>query len=177
MSTERYRENSHAPSVRFIRKGGRVIPIVTGSKTGVKSRVAGQIVNDQLHGMEHSVDIAEKGKRVHLGYGTDHEVRGMSSTFPKFYSEIGFKNKADFKTSLDKPGAKQERLIQRAIEDIKKGETYGFGGPNVSTNFKLATRQIFDNQNVIFRKMSGKVVPIRTAKVRNQGVHVEEPFL
>lgn len=40
---ERYRANPNAPQVHFIRKGGRVIPIISGRKTGVHPRVAAHL--------------------------------------------------------------------------------------------------------------------------------------
>lgn len=182
-AAERYKDNPHAPQIRFIRKGGRVIPIAVGDKYA-KPMVAAKHLNAQLELMSTAVDNAERGKRVHLGYGTDHEVRGMSSTFPKFFSKLHFRSKADFKQTLeaDKVGPKQLRLFEEAHNEIKRGEDFGFGAPkDRSIQYQLALRQIFDNQGVVFRKIDGKVVPIRS-KGKEPAHHApklvgEEPWL
>lgn len=157
---ERYRDNINAPKVKFIRVRGRVIPIFSGNSKGTKPRVAGRIVEDQLDAMEDSVKNAESGKRVIQGYGTDTHVVGTKSTFPAFYSQIGFKNKGDFKVVLEKSGVRHDRLIDAAVSDIKSGENYGMHLPNRSKEFQVATRQIFDNKNVVFRKLNGKIIPL-----------------
>jgi hypothetical protein len=128
--------------------------------------------------MDMKVEMADAGKRIHSGYGIDHEVRGIPSTYPKFYSELGFRSKQDFRSTLDKPGAKQFRLFDRAIQDLKRGEDYGVGLPDRSTQFKVATRQIFDNYGVVFRRINGKVVPIHTKKqMEHPKATIEEPWL
>lgn len=162
---ERYRENPNPPQVRFIRKNGRIIPIFSGKRSGVQPRKAAELVGEQLDLMAIKVDTAEKGHRVHLGYGTDHEVRGFKSSFPAFYSEIGFKNKEDFRNALSKPGLKQERLLERAVSDLKKANDYRFGlPPERATAFKVATRQLYDNSGVIFRRKNGVIHPMRITK-------------
>jgi hypothetical protein len=168
---DRYRTNENAPQVRFIRRNGRVIPLISGNRAGVKPRVATDIMRDQLEAMEHSIDQAERGKRVMTGYGTDFEVKGFKSSFPFWYSEIGFKNQKDFYKTLKTPGAKQFRLTDQAERDIVKGESYGFGLPNRSTRYKLATRKIFDNEGVVFRKIGGKVRPLRVGEVKKHTAH------
>jgi len=167
---ELIKPNPHAPQVRFIRRNGRVIPLISGNRAGVKPRVATRIVRDQVEAMSQAVEVAEKGQRVHLGYGTSHEVRGFGSSFPKFYGELGFRNKADFRKVLNTPGARQFRLMDQAVRDIKAGHSYGTGLPNQSRRFELATRQVFDNTNVVFRKIDGKVRPLRLKGARGSQV-------
>jgi hypothetical protein len=171
---ERYRDNPNAPAVKFIRVRGRVIPIFKGNTKGTKPRVAARIVEDQLHAMGDAVNNAEAGKRIIHGYGTSQHVIGTKSTFPEFYSKIGFKNKSDFKVVLEKQGIRHDRLIDAAVHDVKVGENYGFHLPDRSKDLQVATRQIFDNKNVVFRKLNGKVVPMKikgsSTRVKNTTV-------
>ena len=165
---DQYKDNPNAPRVRFIRKNGRVIPIIQGDRKGVKPRVASSIVDSQISAMSESVKNAEAGKRIVTGYGTSQHVIGTKSTFPKFYGELGFKNKHHFFATLQKPGVKQDQLMSAAVKDIKSGKDYGLGLPNRSKQFQVATREIFDNTNVIFRKLNGRVVPMKIKGSNNK---------
>ena len=69
---------------------------------------------------------------------------------------------------MQKPGVKQDQLMSAAVKDIKSGKDYGLGLPNRSKQFQVATREIFDNTNVIFRKLNGRVVPMKIKGSNNK---------
>lgn len=183
MNATRFVENQNPPIIEFRRQAGKITTIVRrGDPHNIRQREAGKLVNEQLETMRTAVEIAEPGKRIHTGYGTSHEVRGSASSFPKFYGQMHFRNKADFRQALDKPGEKQAKLIIKAVEDLRRGEGYGLPvDPTAPTRYRLATREIHDRQGVRFVRIRGRIVPIRRGPAkpitaRDKPV-VEEPWL
>ena len=135
-----YKENKNAPEVRFIRKGGRIIPIVGGKP----SRKAERVLNDNIVDMTSDVRTAEAGRRTVNDQG---ERVSWGSSFPKHFHEGGFKTKKQWLSAVEKRSGKDFDVIQSLAADRK--------------NFKVATKQVFDNRLVMFRNINGKVRPIR----------------
>lgn len=133
-------ENKNAPSVRFVRIRGRIIPIVGGQK----SAKAAKVLQNNIDEMNVQVEIAEAGRRFTT---QDGEWLAQRSSFPKFFGKLGFKKKDEW------------------LRAIKKGEGRDFDiirdHAAAQTNFKLATKQLYDNHNVLFRNIGGIVRPIR----------------
>lgn len=170
MGARDYRDNMNPPSIRFIKKNGRVIPIVQGKKV----KKASTLVESRLDEMTQEVQWAERGERG-VGYNDDREVVSnfaTKSTYPKFYSELGFKGKDHFyKTVMTRETKLFDRLADRAIDDLKDGYETPVGRVAPNREFRVATRQTFDNRGVVFRKVDGQVRPLRFKKKND-----EEPF-
>lgn len=153
------KENQNPPRVTFRRIHGRIVPIIQGKK----ARGASKLLHQELKDRAAEISHAEKGVRG-VGYHENVAVKnfGTRSTFPAWYSEIGFKGKSDFQKTLKaKKGIKYDRLVEDSIEGLLHGRDSSFGKIPPSTSFRLATKQSFDNTNVIFRKIDGRVVPLR----------------
>lgn len=138
-------ENKNAPNVRFIRVRGRIIPIVGGKK----SYKAEKILKHNIDEMAMEVDIAEAGRRTANDQG---ERVTWKSTFPQHFHDLTFKTKKQYQGAMQKQSGKDFDLILNHAADRH--------------NFKVATKQIFDNNLVLFRNIGGKVRPIR-AKDKN----------
>lgn len=133
-------ENKNPPHVRFIRMHGRIIPIVAGKK----SYKAEKVLKQNMDEMNLEVEVAEPGRRTANNHG---DRVTWKSSFPKFFSENGFRTKKQWTEAMRKQkGIDYDVITQLAAE--KK-------------NFKVATRQIFNNNLVSFRYIDGKIRPIR----------------
>lgn len=153
------KQNPNPPHITFRRIRGRIVPIVQGKKAPGATKLLGQELQDRASEIAH----AEKGVRG-VGYSEGEVTHSFStkSTFPAWYSKLGFKNKADFSNTLKKKsGVKFDRLVNDSIESLSHGRTSTFGNIPASTKFRLATKQEYNNRGVIFRNIDGKVVPLR----------------
>ena len=136
----RFKDNKNPPAVKFIRKNGRIIPIVAGKQ----SRKAEKILNENIQDMPADVQMTEAGRRTVNDQG---ERVTWKSTFPKHFHEGGFKTKKQWLSAVEKKSGKDFDIITQLASERH--------------NFKVATNQIYDNKLVLFRNIQGKVRPIR----------------
>jgi hypothetical protein len=136
----KFAENKNPPNVRFIRKGGRIIPIVGGKKSYKAEKVLKQNIDE----MTYEVEAAEAGRRTMNEHG---ESVSWKSGFPKFFGQNGFRTKKQWTGAIKKQSGKDFDVITSLAAD--------------KHNFKVATKQIFDNRLVSFRTIDGKVRPFR----------------
>jgi hypothetical protein len=163
MSAREFRDNVNAPAIRFVRIHGRVIPIVKNKKI-IKAE---SLVEARIDEMTSQVEHAQVG---HRGVSKDESggaIRGFGtqSTFPGFYGEIEFKNKNDFfKTVMTRNTRRFDNLAGRAIDDLNGGYQTQDGLVPPNRDFRILTKQIFDNRGVVFRNIGGRVVPMKIKK-------------
>lgn len=165
---KRFIENPNPPMLQFQRQSGKMRAFVRrGDPHNIRQREAAGLVNEQLETMRVAVDEATVGTRAHMGYGTSHEVRGIPSTYPKFYGQLHFKGKDDFRKVMERPSERQARLINQAIGDLKKGEGYGYPvDPSNPTKYRVAAREVFDRDGIVFRRIRGRIIPIRRSQAK-----------
>lgn len=168
--------NPNPPKVTFRRIRGRVVPIINGKQPKGATRP----LREELYMREMEVREAAKGMRgaTEDEYG-NYKGFGTKSTFPPFFGELGFHSKKEFlKVVKKKQGRKYDDLVEDSIDSLLKGrESKQFGHIPPSEQFRLATKQEFNNQGVIFRRMNGKVVPLRPRKLRDDDYDDDEvPF-
>lgn len=132
--------NQNAPKVRFVRINGRIIPIVSGKK----SPKAEKALNRGIDEMTSEVSVAEAGRRTVNDHG---ERVTWGSSFPKYFGENGFRTKKQWMSAVEKKSGKDYEVITKMAADTHA--------------FRIATKQIFDNHNVIFRNIDGRVRPIK----------------
>jgi hypothetical protein len=172
----RYKENPKAPTVRFVKIRGRVVPIVNGHKKVSLS----PLVEGRLNELKFEVKHAERGQRgvFHNRETGISKNFATTSTFPGWYSQIGFKNKDDFEKVLVKRKSKKfDVLVEKAISDLNRGYDTSHGEVPPNMEFRVKTRQAFDNRGVVFRKIDGKVRPLRFLMNRTQKHNYDEvPF-
>jgi len=155
-----YKDNKNAPNIRFVRINGHVVPMINGQHLPK----AGKMVEKRIDEMTAEVQHAEAGQR---GVGFDEHrnaIRnfGTKSTFPKWYGDIKFKNKEDFyKTVMQRTSNKFDQVAQQAIGDLKEGHDSPHGRVPPDMDFRVATRQTFNNKGVSFKNIDGIVRPIR----------------
>jgi hypothetical protein len=163
-----FKDNANAPQIRFVRINGRVIPIVNKQKV----MKAAPLVESRIDEMTSQVQSAEAGKR-NVGKDENGNVVknfGTQSTFPGFYGALGFRNKNDFyKTVMQRQSKKFDNLAEQAIDDLKGGYQTQDGRVPPNRDFRVLTKQTFDNRGVTFRNINGRVVPLRNK-------HDEVPF-
>ena len=170
-----FKDNPTPPQIRFIRKNGRIIPIVNKKKVYKSS----DLVKDRLEDMKMEVKNAEASGKSHaaLDDGSYRHFGGYS-TFPEFYKSMKFRNKNDFyKVAAATSGKRSDDLVTQAIEDLKSGYESSFGRVPPNLQFRVMTKQTYDNNGVVFRKLNGKVVPLRFSKKSNNVEYDDEiPF-
>ena len=155
-------ENKKAKSITFKRQNGHIMLYMGERHVG-----GGRMVHSRLNEMKSEVDKAVKGHTVTTmkqfgSSGVQFARHGVQSTFPKWYGQHGFKNKLDFaKTLKNKQSVRNKRLVNQAIDDLSKGYDSSHGRVPPSEKFQVKTRQKFDNRNVIFRRIRGRIVPMR----------------
>ena len=170
-------KNPNAPKVTFTKRRGQLRLLADGKD------IAGEkLVLQRISEMRDQVEHAERGSTVttmkDVGPGSaEFKRHGIKSTFPSFFTSLGFKSKEDFVKVLNrKEGVRYNRLVDQAVEDLLKGYESPFGDVPPSQEFKIKSRQIFDNRNVTFRTIDGKVVPIRSKKQPKFEDLEEAPF-
>lgn len=163
-------KNKKSKPIRIKKQNGR-LRIYNGQKSvGGERALIGR-----LKEMKMEVNTAEAGKTVSVmkdlgSKGTSYKRYGVKSTFPKWFGRIGFNSKKDFnKVYNRKSGERYQRLVRKAHKDLSQGYDTSFGEVPPDTDYLVKTRQRFDNRGVIFRRINGKVVPLRVkGRNRNQ---------
>lgn len=155
-------KNKKAKPITFVRRKGRV-----SLKMGSKDVGGERLLSQRIDEMKGEVKSAEAGSVVttmkDFGPGSaEFKKHGVKSTFPKWFGKLGFNSKKDFMKVLNsKKGVRYDRLVKRAINDLSSGYSSSFGRVPASDEFKVKTRQVFDNRGITFRFIKGKVRPIR----------------
>lgn len=157
-----YKQNPKQPQIRFIRKNGRIIPIVNRKKVSAAS----DNLEGRLGEMKGEVSGASsEGKSFKQGIdGSTSYSKGFSN-YPEFYRQLKFRNKNDFFKAFVGKGKKADDLVGQAHEDLSNGYESALSGrvpPDL--NYKTETRQVFNNNGIVFRKIKGRVVPIKSSK-------------
>ncbi len=166
--------NPNPPKVTFRRIRGRVVPIVDGKQP----RGATRPLREELYLREMEVREAQRGMRgATLDDQGNYKGFGTKSTFPPFFRELGFSSRKQFLDVVKKKqGRKYDQLVEDSIESLIKGrESEQFGRIPPNEKFRLATKQEFDNQGVIFRRIDGKIKPLRPKFIRPKN-YDEVPF-
>ncbi len=167
-------DNKKSKSISFKKVKGRIV-VLNGSKKVGGSRS----VTNRLAEMKGIIDKSEKGHTVTTmkefgSSGAKFRRHGVKSTFPSWFSRLGFNSKKDFNKVVEsKKGKRYDRLVNKAIKDLSKGHRTQFGEVPADKDFLVKTRQKFDNKGVIFRKIKGKIRPIKTGSGRS---YSEVPF-
>ena len=168
-------DNINAPKVTFIKKNGRVMLRGNG-----KSLAGERILNERINIMVAEVNAAEAGRVVttmkDMGVdGIQFRKSGVKSTFPDFFRDAGFSTKKGFiRAAKRRKGPAFKRIVNQAITDLLEGYESSFGFVPPDQEFLIKTKQKFDNRNVIFRNINGRIVPIKTNKKINTSSEV--PF-
>lgn len=160
---ESVKENPNPPKVTFRMIRGRVVPIVAGKR----ARGAGPILRQEIQDRYSEVKHADKGYRgASVDWDHGHAVNfGVKSTFPPFFSQLKFNSRKQFLEVVEKKkGKKYEDLVEDSIDGLLHGResSHGYIPPN--QQFRFATKQSFNNRGVVFRRIDGKVRPLKFKK-------------
>lgn len=172
---EGLKKNKKAKDITFVRKNGRIRLKMDGKDIGGE-----RMVTDRLKEMKSEIQSAEAGHTVttmkERSYGGhDFKRYGVKSTFPKWFGQSGFSSKKDFlKVINSKKGKRYDRLVNRAIDDLSSGYDTSYGRVPPSDDFRVKTKQYYDNRGVVFRVIDGKVRPMRFGRGRRS--YDEVPF-
>lgn len=125
-------------------------------------------INDELSNMKWEIEeSATSGGNLIFkdnSYEVSHRTKKIS-TFPQYMRDAGISSKKDFmKVSKMKKGIRLERLRKVAIDRLNHGYENAHGYDSPDMKFKVASKQLYDNKDVIFRRVRGRIVPIRVKK-------------
>jgi hypothetical protein len=126
--------------------------------------LAKRIISKELNNMAWEIKRSEAGSSTLVKDEHDRVTHRAftKSSFPKYMSEAGINSTKDFlKVLSQKKGIRHDRLKNEAIKRLEQGykNEHGFDVP--SKEFLVASKQLYDNKNVIFRRVRGRIIPIR----------------
>ena len=162
MTLEGFRDIPKAQFPRVKKVNGR-IAIFNGHE-----RVGGQkILLGRIHEMSAEVRDAERGARGVAHHEHGSRAYAVSSSYPEWYSKLGLTNKDDFMRVVKaKQGVKFERVAANAAADLNKGYHTAYGDVPANSQWKVKTKQAWDNRGVVFRRVHGRIVPIHTKRAK-----------
>jgi predicted metal-dependent hydrolase len=167
----------------FKMKNGKVITgykpryVPTGKKPDYSSKYAQKMIAGELDNMRSEIEASQAGQRTITGVGTEMKVTATKSTFPSYMRKAGISSKKDFmKVLSQKRGKRKERLKKIAINRLNEGykNKHGYDMPDMK--FKAKTGQVYDNKDIIFRRIKGRIVPLRIPKRNRYDILEEAPF-
>lgn len=153
-------DNKKSGEIRFKKINGRIAVF------NEKKKVEGSnLLLSRVKEMETEIKFAEKGESGIKATNTGFTRYSKKSTFPSWFSQAGFNSKADFsKVFKKKQGMRYERILKQANKDLSSGYKTTDGIVPENTDYLVKTRQKFDNKNVVFRRINGRIVPIKRTK-------------
>jgi hypothetical protein len=156
---------------RFVKRKG---------KPDYKNRVAKRMIKDELKSMSFEIKSSEKARSFLMpkenSYQFSHRVY-IKSTFPSYLKETKINTTKDFNKVLKSgKGKRFDRLKKVAIDRLEHGYENEHGRDMPSIKFLKKTKQIYDNKNVIFRKVRGRIVPMRIPKRNRYDILPDAPF-
>ena len=157
--------------------------VETGRNADYKSAFAKKEINSMLKQMEFEIEASEAGSSTLIFEDQKGKMGGVinrsftPSTFPKFLRETKINTKKDFaKVLAGKRGIRKKRLEKEAIKRLNEGFSNDHGYDMPDMNFRKKTGQVFDNKDIIFRRIRGRIVPIRVKKKNRFDLMEEAPF-
>lgn len=169
----------------FEMKNGKVITrqkqryVKTGKQGDFSSSYAKKEVHNELDQMKWEIGQSEKSSSTLINDGFDRvSHRSFTpSTFPEFMRRAGINSKKDFsKVIKSKKGIRFNRLKDEAISRLENGYQNQHGRDDPNKKFLVKTGQLHDNKDVIFRRIRGRIVPIRVKKKNRFDLMEEAPF-
>lgn len=144
-----------------------------------KNPTARKIIDAELGSMAYEVKQAERTKSILTEdeYGRFNGRVAGSSTFPKFMRESGISSRNDFiKVMESRKGIRFKRLESKAIDRLSKGfmDANNYSPPD--EKFLVASKQVYDRKDVIFRRVRGRLIPMKVPKERRADLMEEAPF-
>ncbi len=151
--------------------------VATGKAGSYTSGYAKKRISAEIRQMIYEVSRSEKSSsRLEMN---KNQVTGrtyVKSTFPSFMRESGISTKKDFlKIASENKGVRFNRVKAAAISRIHEGykNEHGYNAPD--REFGLKTGYLYDNKNVIFRYIRGRVIPLRLKNEAFKRIEKREP--
>lgn len=140
----------------------RYVP--TGLPADYSNKKAQAIITKEMKSMAWEVKRSEAGRStLVMGERTGEAHRAYSkSTFPEYVQKAGINGTKDFLKVLSQgKGLRYGRIKSEAIQRLEKGfmNEHGYDEPN--KKFLVASKQLHDNKNVVFRRIGGRIIPMR----------------
>jgi hypothetical protein len=155
--------------------------VETGKKPDYTNPKARKIIKSELGSMRYEVLNSEKSSSVLVRdeqtyAGFSHRAYSQS-TFPEWMRKSGIGSTKDFIQVLNQnKGVRYDRLKNVAIDRLNNGykNNHGYALPDVG--FKTASNQLYDRKDVIFRRVRGRLIPMRVPKHKRLDLMSEAPF-
>jgi hypothetical protein len=173
--------NESIPTFRM--KNGNIVTsykpryVETGKKADYSGSYAKKAIDSTLQDMKREIADSTAGSRSQVGYGKDAINISQKSDFPTYMRQAGISSKKDFmKVLSQKKGARKERLEKIAIQRLNEGYKNKHGYDEPDMKFRQKTGQVYDNKDIIFRRIRGRIVPIRVKKKDRYDLMEDAPF-
>lgn len=162
MTAEMTKRYSFVKGEERVKLVPRYVP--TGKEPDYSNPRALGMINKELKAMAWEVKRSEKGSSVLVSDEHDRITHRAftKSTFPDYVQKSGAGSTKEFLKILSmKKGVRFDRLKTTAVDRLEKGymNDHGFDEPN--KNFLVASKQLHDNKNVVFRRVGGRIIPMR----------------
>jgi hypothetical protein len=147
--------------------------VETGKSPNYSTKFAQKRINQELGNMKWEIEKSEKSS---LSIVDNRRIQ-TKSTFPDYMSKAGISSRKDFMAIINaKKGVRFERLKTTAIERLNHGYSneHGYDTPNME--FRNKTGQVYDNKNVIFRRVRGRLIPMRVKSSERYDLKEDAPF-
>jgi len=137
---------------------------VTNQPPDYSTPKAKALIRKELKAMEWEVKHSEKGSSFLVADEHDriYTRAHTKSTFPKYVQDSGAGSTKEFlKVLSQKKGVRFDRIQKEAINRLENGymNDHGYDEPN--RNFLVASKQLYDNKNIVFRRVRGRIIPMR----------------
>ncbi len=160
-----------ADGPRYVKRIGRADYSTAKAQTMIKG---------MLEQMRYEISQSEKSSSVLIPSENSYQFSHRSvtkSTFPEFLREtkIGSR-KAFMRVLASGKGKRFQRLKEEAIDRLERGYRNSHGYDEPSKEFMVASKQLYDNKDIIFRRIRGKIVPLRIKKKDRYDHLPDAPF-
>lgn len=151
----------------------------TGKEPNYNSKYALKRINQEINNMKWEISKSEKSSSslINDEHGRVSHRAYSESTFPDYMRKAGINSKNDFDSVIKSgKGIRFNRVKSEAINRINNGyqNKHGFDMPDLK--FKVKTGQLHDNKDVIFRRVGGRIVPMRVPKQKRYDLMEDAPF-
>ena len=154
--------------------------VVSKKEPNYNTKYAKEKINQELSSMKSEILQSEKSSSILIRKENSNDVSHRSfteSTFPEYMRKSGIGSSKDFLSVLNKAkGLRFERLKKVAIDRLNNGYQNKHGYDLTDIDFKKKTGQIYDNKNVIFRFVRGRVIRIKVDLKNRHDLQEDAPF-
>jgi hypothetical protein len=153
--------------------------VETGKKPDYTNPKASKIIKSELGSMRQEILASQKSSSTLIMDDNDRVTHRTysPSTFPSWMRNSGISSTKDFLAVINQnKGIRHDRLKGIAIDRLNSGYSNQHGYDLPDTDFKVSSNQLYDRKDVIFRRIRGRLIPMRVPKHKRVDLMSEAPF-